>query len=563
MDMNHPKSIETALMPASTPTFATVIQKLEADTALADLRRRDLISGLRRVAKALGRQPEETFAEPKWLQPRLSKVSPAVLGLTVKSWQNAVSDARSALVQVGIVNRRNRHTNDLQPSWRTLWMRVLMLRDNNLEAGLGRFIHFINNLGVAPDSVTQAHADAFLKGLQAEEIAKLPEASWRNAVNAWNHARDRVEDWPRIALVLPKRQNVVRLPDHALPAAFLTDLAALMQQLAQPDPFAGDGPMRAIAASTIKQRTSMLKRFASELLHAGVPTTNIGSIAAICAPEIAKRGLQAMFARNGNRSGVVIDNMASILLACASTLGLGNDVRKGLADLARRVALPMQRGMTRKNRDRLRVLRNDATLLRLLNLPDKLCAMGRKLKPQAAALAREDALAIAILLVCPLRIGNIAALHLDLNVQCPGDGSVFIVFAEEEIKNNRPMEFELPADVRRMLGKHRVDRSPLLCPSGTPWLFPRRDGTGPVDAATLSTRLKKRILKETGIVMNAHLFRHLTAMLYLDANPGGYEAVRRLLGHSSVSKTISVYTGLETRAVFAAFGNLLTAKKGR
>ena len=113
-----------------------------------------------------------------------------------------------------------------------------------------------------------------------------------------------------------------------------------------------------------------------------------------------------------------------------------------------------------------------------------------------------------------------------------------------------------------LLDKHLASRSPLLCPAGTPWLFPRRDGKGPVDTSTLSTRLKQRILKETGIVMNAHLFRHLAAMLYLNENPGAYEAVRRLLGHSSVSKTIAVYTGLETHAVIEAFGNVLRAKKG-
>lgn len=189
--------------------------------------------------------------------------------------------------------------------------------------------------------------------------------------------------------------------------------------------------------------------------------------------------------------------------------------------------------------------------------------MGRKLKPQVAALAREDALAIAILLVCPLRIGNIAGIRIDQHVQRPGDGRAFLVFIEGEIKNERPMEFELPVDVRRMLDKHLADRSPLLCPTGTTWLFPRRDGKGPVDNSTLSTRLKQRIHKETGIVMNAHLFRHLAAMLYLEANPGAYEAVRRLLGHSSVSKTISVYTGLENGAVFEAFGKVLTSKKGR
>lgn len=557
-----PKAIEMAALPKGTLTFADIIMKLHGDASLSDLRRRDLVSGLRRVAKALGRAPEETVANTRWLQPRLSQVAPAAIGLTEKSWQNAVSDARSALMHVGIVGPRRRHTEVLQEPWRELWQKVHALQDRHLTAGLGRFIHFLNNLGVLPADVTQAHADAFLQAIRAEEIVKRPEVSWRNAVNAWNTAVSRIDGFPGRRLALPKRANVIKLPDEDLPPAFLADLEALMLRLAAPDPFADDAAMPALAASTIKQRTRMLKRFASELLAAGVPASELDSVAALCAPDRARKGLQAMVARNRNKSSVVIDNMAEILLACACRLNLGPDVRDGLVGLARRVALPTQRGMTRKNRDRLRVLRDDATLLRLLELPEKLFAAGSKLKPSEAALAREDALAITILLVCPLRIGNIAGIHIDRHIQRPGDGRAFLVFAEDEVKNGRPMEFELPPDVRRMLDKHLAHRSPMLCPAGTPWLFPRRDGTGSVDPSTLSTRLKERIRKETGIAANAHLFRHLAAMLYLEDNPGAYEAVRRLVGHSAVSNTISLYTGLETRAVFDVYGDVLTARKG-
>ena len=42
-------------------------------------------------------------------------------------------------------------------------------------------------------------------------------------------------------------------------------------------------------------------------------------------------------------------------------------------------------------------------------------------------------------------------------------------------------------------------------------------------------------------------------MIYLDANPGGYEVARQMLGHSSVSRTISVYSGLETIKATQAF----------
>src|SRR5690606_25424853 len=202
-----------------------------------------------------------------------------------------------------------------------------------------------------------------------------------------------------------------------------------------------------------------------------------------------------------------------------------------LRDLARRTAMPPQRGMTRKNRDRLRVLRDDATLRRLLTLPDKLFRKGGDLEDKLTALKQEDALAIGLLLVCPLRISNIAAIDINRHFQRPGDGRLFLVFDEQEVKNNQPIEFEVPVDLRRMIDMHLARRSPLLCHSGTPWLFPRRDGAGPVDKSGLSTRIKKRIFDEIGIVMNAHLFRHLAAMVWLDAYPGGYEAARRLLAH--------------------------------
>ena len=41
-----PRDIQLALLPKETLTFANVIQKLESDAGLSDLRKRDLISGL-------------------------------------------------------------------------------------------------------------------------------------------------------------------------------------------------------------------------------------------------------------------------------------------------------------------------------------------------------------------------------------------------------------------------------------------------------------------------------------------------------------------------------------
>lgn len=84
-----------------------------------------------------------------------------------------------------------------------------------------------------------------------------------------------------------------------------------------------------------------------------------------------------------------------------------------------------------------------------------------------------------------------------------------------------------------------------------------------MSAPCLSERIKCRVRSEIGVEMNAHLFRHLAVMIYLDANPGGYEVARQMLGHSSVSRTISVYSGMETISATQAFAKVVdTLREG-
>jgi hypothetical protein len=53
--------------------------------------------------------------------------------------------------------------------------------------------------------------------------------------------------------------------------------------------------------------------------------------------------------------------------------------------------------------------------------------------------------------------------------------------------------------------------------------------------------------------MNVHLFRHFAAMLFLDAHPGEYETMRRVLGHKRLQTTINFYTGLDNLAAARRF----------
>ena len=126
-----------------------------------------------------------------------------------------------------------------------------------------------------------------------------------------------------------------------------------------------------------------------------------------------------------------------------------------------------------------------------------------------------------------------------------GDGRVFLVFHEASVKNSRAIEFELPPNVVSMIAAHVATRTPYACPAGTLWLFPRRDGSDHICLDHFATRIKTRISKELGLAVNMHLFRHIAAKLLLEARPGQYEVVRRLLTLSGLSHTLNYYAGFE------------------
>ena len=52
-------------------------------------------------------------------------------------------------------------------------------------------------------------------------------------------------------------------------------------------------------------------------------------------------------------------------------------------------------------------------------------------------------------------------------------------------------------------------------------------------------------------------------MLYLESNPGGYETVRRVLGHKFMKTTTDFYTGLETRSAVRHYDRTILGLRGK
>jgi integrase len=441
---------------------------------------------------------------------------------------------------------------------------VLASKDPTIPPSACRFVHFLNRLGVEPGEVSDEHARAYLEAVALNEISRSPDVACRAGVNAWNLAVERIPGWPRRTLALPSRAKRIALPLSRFPMGFRDDLERYLERLAHPDPLDPEGDTRPMRPDTVRQVRLVIVRFASVLVHAGLEIEELDSLAPLVDPAHAERGLRWMLARNENRTSVGIAGTASVLRGIGRRhLRLEPERQAAIDRLARRLAVPTQKGMTAKNRERLRPLEDPETLRRLLLLPERLVARadagGRT--PYRAALDREVAAAVAILLACPVRLKNLAAIHLERSLDRPGDGRVFLTFRADEVKNARALEFELPAQVVSIVERHLATRSPLLCPHGTAWLFPKRDGGKPINRSQLGAAISRVIRRELGLEMNPHLFRHLAAMVWLNARPGAYEAARRLLGHAELSSTLNAYAGFEAGTATRLFAEILDAAR--
>lgn len=563
MTLQTPINLETAFVHPDAPSFGKLIERLTQSDTLSPERRRDLISGLRRLAKVLGHPVENVPADPRWLRPRIARVAPVAAGLSAKSWTNIVSDAKAAMAQCGIVAPKSKQREHLSPHWRDLWGSVMAARDPYLQASLGRLVHFLSRLGIAPSEVDDSHAALYREALERNEVAKDTEATWRAAICAWNRAQVLLPDWPRRRLTLPSRCNHIVLPLSTFPESFRADLHVYMDRRANPDPLDEGAARMGLRSSTLEQLRLQIVRFASALVHAGDKADSLVDLAALVEPERAERGLRWLLARSGSQKTHVVAGAAEMLrLLARDYVKAGALTQTALDRHARKLKIRREPGLTVKNRTRLRQLEDPAALRRLLCLPERLmAAAAAKGATKGAHLLREDAVAVGILLHCPIRAGNLGRIHLERNLQRPGGGRLFLVFEAGEVKNDRRIEFELPKTVVVLMDRYLASRSPALCPQGTPWLFPRRDGAKPIDQAHLAEKVCDTIWREAGLEWNLHLFRHLAAKLWLEANPGGYEALRRILGHSALSLTLDFYAGFEAAPATKAFADLLEARR--
>ena len=542
------------LFPENTLTLEVVFDKISKDPSLSLVRKRDLQSSLRVAAAALQLPLAQAVADPEWLRRRLATVAPARLNLAKKTWANILANLKAALVLAGVVKHvgRGRHLNG---EWGKLWEQ---LKDPNLKLSLTRFVTFCSREGVCPSDVSDETVSEFALVLRRSSLRKDPDLALYYLTRCWNKASISVSGWPTQLVTVPKRRIVFKVDDELLPSSFQCDLARYLSVMACANPLADNAPPRPLSPVSLAQYRRQILRFFGELVSCGMVAETIVNLGVMVRPENVEKGLRAMLDRKGGRTSQTIYGMAYMLKTIAKHyVQLPADDIAKLDVLCRRLKV-RQVGMTEKNRKRLRQFDDEGQAARILNLPAELLAEARqgKRSPKRCAMLVEVALAVELLLMTALRIKNLAELHLDRNIEfsrATRDRVCHLVVASHQVKNGQHLEFELDVETTALLQMFVEKYRPLLVSTSSRWLFGRRDADQPVSTTVLSQRISKTIRDRTGLEVNPHLFRSLGGKLYLDRHPGGFEVVRRLLGHTNMSTTLKAYTGLESTSAAKHF----------
>ncbi|MCZ8104946.1 MAG: site-specific integrase [Burkholderiales bacterium] len=539
---------------ASRATLSDVIAAVQA-ADLSPQRRQNMASAVRTVARALGHEPDKIPADPQALGRRLSQVTAEQLGLSAGRWNNIRSLVRAALALVAPV-MKGRSTAPMSTAWQALQDAFPNRAD---RVRLSRLMRWLSARQIGPDVVTLGDLMAFKRELFEDALLKDADKTWAELATTWNRASGRTAGFPALRIEKPSRREVYVLPWSTFPASLKRDVDAWLDRLAGRD-FADDGPSRPARPSTLATREYQLRAFSSALVHRGRDPKMLRSLADLVVFDAFNEGLRFFYERRDKQTSSTIHDMASMLKGVARHWAkvAEPDLAK-MATVVKRLAVP-QGGLTRKNRDRLRPFDDPEKVEVLLGLPARLRdEVDRGRLPGRRAHVRAGlAIAVELLLVAPIRRKNLASIELDKHLLKVGN-RWHLVFDDREVKNSQVLEFILPERTVALLEWYLREHRPALVTSEMSALFPGR-ADGAKRPNTIGTQVTQLISRYSGLTINPHLFRHIGAKLYLDARPGGYEVVRRVLGHKKMSTTTGFYSGAESAAAALHFDEVILGR---
>ena len=464
-----------------------------------------------------------------------------------KRWANIRSSVGFALTRYcGAAEQHWESRRELQGPWRELRDRIST--DLDICVPLSRLFRYCALHGIAPDQVSAATFAAFRIWLEQRTTVIDPAGRFRRTCLAWNQAAAAVPGWPPARAPIDARRTRQYATPEALPASFQAEIEKWRAVLAGDDLFAENAPKRPLRPASIEHMVGTVHRFAAGMIQQGVPAAELRAMADLFTPAHFQLGLRFQLARHGGEPSPGITQMTDILLPVARKWVRVDPTQYEVLQRHAKSIECRPNGLTPTNERRLAQFDDPGNLRELLDLPGKLLELARRRRQadREGALLVQMAVAILILLFTAIRLRNLAGCHVERNIVRNGAGRgqpTRLQFEREEVKSKRMLSKPIPDVLARLLDLYLQRYRPLLsAPSTAAGCFPAA-AERPKAKEALGRQITKTIRQHTGLVVNVHLFRHLSAKLWDLDDPGNIEGIRLHLDHVSSDTTRDFYSG--------------------
>lgn len=537
------------------------LDRIHLTVGLSDSCKRDYVSALKRIARMLGRAPADVPAGMSQLRSLVNGLHHVQAGITKKSLANVRSTLVAALRVANGLSAAGNSKPEMSSAWTTLFSKIETAWHRYTLARLARFC---TTLGYSPAQVNDEVMQRLEYMLREEFTLKDPAEIRKEIAQTWNCVIARHElDLTKISV--PSSAGYQTLPLSAYPPSFQIEVNHWIERLTTSDLLSEDGPTKPIAPISARNTISAIRQSAMALLQQGVSTSEFTSLAILAQPANFKRILLFFIERNDRKAPSWLGpTIAAQLLSIARYHARLPEAQ--LAELKRLKSLVTHKdiGMTQKNRARLRQFDNELNVYRLVLLPREIMARASKEATPSSRIARMVMLAIAIeiMLNIPLRVKTLSSIDIETDFKWVGQGKLQFIqlyIPPDRVKNREPIEVDFGLETSAMIRRYLSLYRHLLSADPGPWLFPTRKG-GPRTPDHLAEDIKKLIYRETGLTMNAHLFRAFALELQDREMPGQYEAGRLLLGHKRSKTTLRFYAQRKGKRAAAAYQSTVLAK---
>jgi integrase len=546
-------------------TLADIKERISRDGTLSQARRADMSSALNRLAEVLGDPTGNIPAATTDLRRRMRVHGPAKEGIGPQRWRNIKSLVLAALRHCNVSRS---YKVALSPEWQELFDR---LPDRYARTALSRFMRYCSAQGVAPANTAQQHFDGFLTHLTDETLIKNPRVHHQTTCRVWNTIGDLVAGFSCHQVPVPRYRQTYGVSWEQCHPELVAGIRNYLAVLAHADPV-GEGPTNPLRPSSRYAIEGNLKRYLGGLVAAGEDIANIRSLEELVNFERFAKAIRQLHHRFSQSQGITgpsttdakYDSLGRIAwnVRCIAVKHLACDEKTATKfDQVCRKFMVRRTRLSAKN-DRLLVQFDDKFTIRRFSrtarslwparIPDD-----RRRISRAMALRVQTAVAVEILSRAPMRAENLVNLDFARHLRWQGK-TLHIEIPEHEVKNRERLQYVLSPDRAKRVQLYVEHFRPVLMRGNNTHLFPGRKGRAK-DKSCLCRQITRAMFESTGLHITPHQFRHITAKQYLDRYPGGYEVVRRVLGHKSTSTTYQHYAGRETKAAAECFDEVMTS----